>query len=62
LSHSLEELKEKVSQLEPDLIKRYTDWGISHGHDLVTIKQQLLAHDIDESIVNKALSAHWSKL
>ena len=61
LTHSIEELKEKVSQLEPDLIKRYTDWGISHGHNLDMIKQDLLAHDIDESAVNRVLSQNCKK-
>jgi len=59
LSHSIDELKSKVAQLEPDLITRYADWGLRQGHDIMTIKQDLLAHDVDESVINRVLANHW---
>lgn len=58
LSHSLEDLKEKVSQLEPDLIRRYKEWGISHGHSLEMIKKDLLEHEIDEDAINRILHSN----
>ncbi|HLP79952.1 MAG TPA: PGF-pre-PGF domain-containing protein [Acidobacteriota bacterium] len=54
---TLEELKAKVSSIEPDIVKRYASWGQLHGQSIADIKKELLSHDIEEDVIDRTLAS-----